>query len=62
MPPAPETLAAAATPDQAAALRSGLKRLIAADGMGTLFKVMALTGSGAPPPAGFEIEGDRAAQ
>lgn len=57
-----ETLAAAATPDQAAALRSGLKRLIAADGMGTLFKVMALTGSGAPPPAGFEIEGDRAAQ
>lgn len=49
-----ETLAAVALPDQAAILRTGLKRLIAADGMGTLFKVMALTGADAPPPAGFE--------
>lgn len=57
-----ETLAASASPDQVAALRTGLKRLIAADGMGTLFKVMALTGPGTPLPAGFEIEGARAAR
>ena len=52
-----ESLASAAAPDQAANLRTGLKRLIAADGMGTLFKVMALTGADAPPPAGFETTG-----
>ena len=57
-----EALAASATPGQAAALRTGLKRLIAADGMGTLFKIMALTGPGTPPPAGFEFKGDRAAR
>ncbi len=49
-----DILAHGASSAQASALRSGLRRLIAADGMGTLFKVMALTGAGAPPPAGFE--------
>ena len=53
-----ETLARTATPEQATALRVGLKRLIAADGMGTLFKTMALTGSNTPPPAGFETTQD----
>lgn len=48
-----EILAAAATPDQAEILRSGVRRLIAADGMGTLFKVLALTGA-SDPPAGFD--------
>ena len=52
-----KSLASAAAPDQAANLRTGLKRLIAADGMGTLFKVMALTGADALPPAGFEATG-----
>lgn len=43
-----------ADPDTAARLALGSKRLIDPDDMGTLFKVMALTGGDAPPPAGFE--------
>jgi SAM-dependent MidA family methyltransferase len=47
-------LAAAATDDQADILKSGSRRLIAADGMGTLFKVMAITSVTDSLPAGFE--------
>lgn len=43
-----------ATPEQAAAIRSGCDRLIAADGMGTLFKALAVTHPAFPPPAGFD--------
>jgi NADH dehydrogenase [ubiquinone] 1 alpha subcomplex assembly factor 7 len=42
-----------ASPSQAAALESGCARLVADDGMGTLFKVLALTAPDAPVPAGF---------
>ena len=49
-----ERLCAAALPEAAAAIRSGGNRLIDAREMGTLFKAMALTSPGAPPPAGFE--------
>jgi NADH dehydrogenase [ubiquinone] 1 alpha subcomplex assembly factor 7 len=42
-----------ARPDQANAIAATLARLIAPDQMGTLFKAMALTGPGAPVPAGF---------
>ena len=42
------------TPEQSAALRRGLRRLIAPAEMGTLFKVLALTSPGLPAPAGFE--------
>lgn len=48
-----ETLAARATPEQAALLRSGTARLIGDDAMGSLFKALALTGSDWPQPAGF---------
>ncbi len=49
-----EALSARAAPTQAADLRSGVRRLIAADGMGTLFKAMAITAAGAAAPPGFE--------
>ncbi len=49
-----EALAAQATARQASTLVSGVRRLIAADGMGTLFKVMAITPAGAPAPPGLE--------
>ncbi len=42
-----------ATPAQATDLRGGYERLVGADGMGELFKVLALTAPGAPVPAGF---------
>ena len=45
-----------ATPEQRAALRGGLGRLIDPAQMGTLFKALALTSPGLPAPAGFEGE------
>ena len=42
-----------AAPAQRAALESGLARLIDPAQMGNLFKVLALTSPGLPPPAGF---------
>ncbi len=42
-----------ATPAQAEALLGGCNRLIDPDGMGSLFKAMALTAPDAPAPAGF---------
>ena len=47
-------LAAHATPDQTSAIDAALHRLTAADAMGDLFKVLALTPATAPTPAGFE--------
>ncbi len=47
----------AATPDQAMLIRSGCRRLIDPLEMGSLFKVLALTGRDAPVPAGFEEPG-----
>ena len=47
------TALARARPDRAAALSAGLERLTGPGKMGTLFKVMALTGPGGPLPAGF---------
>lgn len=44
----------AATPEQAFHLSSGVHRLIHPTEMGTLFKVLALTTPGFPPPPGFE--------
>ena len=49
-----EALAATATPDQAEILESASRRLIAADGMGTSFKAMAITSVADSTPAGFE--------
>jgi NADH dehydrogenase [ubiquinone] 1 alpha subcomplex assembly factor 7 len=49
-----EVLAGGAKDDQAGLLHSGCRRLIAADGMGTLFKVLALTGKNPGLPAAFE--------
>jgi NADH dehydrogenase [ubiquinone] 1 alpha subcomplex assembly factor 7 len=46
-------LSANAPPQQREALRSGLRRLIAPDQMGTLFKALALTTPDLPVPAGF---------
>ena len=46
-------LAGRATPAQATALRAGAARLTAPDAMGSLFKVLALTGQGWPESAGF---------
>ncbi len=48
-----------AAPDQAPIVRSACRRLIDPAEMGTLFKVLALTPRGAPPPAGFELENAR---
>jgi NADH dehydrogenase [ubiquinone] 1 alpha subcomplex assembly factor 7 len=46
-------LSARASPEQRAALESGLNRLIDPAQMGNLFKVLALTSPGLPTPAGF---------
>jgi NADH dehydrogenase [ubiquinone] 1 alpha subcomplex assembly factor 7 len=43
-----------ASPGQARDIAAGLKRLLATDEMGALFKVLALTHPALPPPAGFE--------
>ena len=48
-----ERLSARATPEQAAAIRAALHRLIAPEEMGRLFRVVALTSPGFGPPAGF---------
>ncbi|HJU77044.1 MAG TPA: SAM-dependent methyltransferase [Sphingomicrobium sp.] len=45
---------ARANPEKAEAIRLALDRLVGADAMGELFKVMALHSSGWPRPAGFE--------
>ena len=42
-----------ANADQAAAIDSGLRRLTAPGGMGTLFKALALAHPALPPPPGF---------
>lgn len=47
-----DALLTRATPQQAKAIKSGVRRLIDPKEMGTLFKVMALT-AGADPPPGF---------
>ncbi len=44
---------AKASPERADALSAAHARLTSADAMGTLFRVMALTGDGWPEPAGF---------
>lgn len=49
-----EILAAGRDPDQANLLLSGCHRLIDSQGMGTLFKVLALTDGKLGAPAGFE--------
>jgi NADH dehydrogenase [ubiquinone] 1 alpha subcomplex assembly factor 7 len=48
-----DRLCANAAPAQAEAIRSGVKRLIDAEEMGTLFRAMAITSPGFGPPAGF---------
>jgi NADH dehydrogenase [ubiquinone] 1 alpha subcomplex assembly factor 7 len=45
-----------ASPSQQTAIRAGCKRLIDPAAMGTLFKVLALTGSTPPTPSGFGLE------
>jgi len=47
-------LAAGKAAQQQAQIESGCHRLLDETQMGTLFKVLALTGSDAPPPAGFD--------
>ena len=42
-----------ATPDQKQAIASGAARLVDLSQMGVLFKALALTGSGVPPPPPF---------
>ncbi|MEQ9491778.1 MAG: SAM-dependent methyltransferase [Alphaproteobacteria bacterium] len=49
-----DTLVANATPQQADLVRSGVHRLTAADEMGTLVKVLAVTPRGVGAPPGFE--------
>lgn len=49
-----EQLLARAGPAQAEGLRAGVRRLIAPDAMGELFKALCLTAPGAPVPPGFE--------
>ena len=48
-------LKAKATPQQAQDIDSALRRLVAADQMGGLFKALALTADSAPIPAGFPV-------
>jgi NADH dehydrogenase [ubiquinone] 1 alpha subcomplex assembly factor 7 len=48
-----QRLVAAASAEVGATIRSGLRRLIDGDEMGTLFKVLALTDPTLPMPAGF---------
>lgn len=52
--PRTQQLLANATPAQQQSLTAASQRLVAADEMGTIFKVMALTAQDAPQPAGFE--------
>jgi len=47
-------LTAGQTAPQRSAIESGCRRLLNETQMGTLFKALALTGGGTPPPAGFE--------
>lgn len=47
-------LTRSATPEAAAAIAQGLRRLIHPMQMGSLFKALAITPNAAPPPAGFE--------
>ena len=49
-----DRLAGGAAPDQARAILAGGRRLIDADAMGPLFKVLALAAPALPAPAGFE--------
>jgi NADH dehydrogenase [ubiquinone] 1 alpha subcomplex assembly factor 7 len=49
-------LCARARPAQRRRLASGVERLIDPAQMGTLFKAMALTSPGSPPPAGFDAD------
>jgi NADH dehydrogenase [ubiquinone] 1 alpha subcomplex assembly factor 7 len=48
------SLVTRASPEQADALKSGARRLIAPEGMGTLFLALAATSPGLPAPPGFE--------
>ncbi|MGP1256108.1 MAG: class I SAM-dependent methyltransferase [Kiloniellales bacterium] len=50
-----EALKAKATPQQAGEIDSALRRLVAPDQMGRLFKALALTADSAPLPPGFPI-------
>lgn len=50
-----QQLVANASPESGAAIRAGMRRLIDADQMGTLFKVLALTHPDLPTPAGFAV-------
>ena len=47
-------LIANATPEVAAGIESGLRRLVDDEAMGALFKAVAIVAPGAPPPPGFE--------
>ena len=49
-----QRLVEGATPTQRVEILSGWRRLVAPDQMGLLFKAIAMTGPGAPVPAGFE--------
>ena len=49
---------AAAAPDRAKQLQGQRDRLVTADAMGELFKVMAITAAGWPTPAGFTGDND----
>ena len=48
-----EALLAGATPEQASDIAAARRRLVDPGEMGTLFKVMAVTSPGLPPPPGF---------
>lgn len=49
-----ESLIKGATAEQAESIASGVERLIGPDQMGSLFKVLCLSGHGMPQPPGFE--------
>jgi NADH dehydrogenase [ubiquinone] 1 alpha subcomplex assembly factor 7 len=51
-------LSACATPTQRQELESGVRRLLDPDGMGDLFKVVALVSPGSPTPLGFDANAD----
>lgn len=53
-------LMARATPAQQADIQSALSRLTRASDMGRLFRAIAITGPGAPAPAGFAPSGENA--
>ncbi|MFV3074491.1 SAM-dependent methyltransferase [Niveispirillum fermenti] len=56
------TLAARVTPAQQDAIGAALDRLTGPDAMGRLFRAIALTGPGAPVPAGFAPEPETASE